>query len=246
MEQEEEVEIEEFLKQSIQRVVPQFKRVHRAIETAAKSEIKIYLRENNIDESLLTDEEYEFIVSAIEHKVPIRELEEFAKRYLYRQLRRVHNPSKTAKYLKYSFRDTLIYFVCFLFYMALVYTVCHRMPWPMCVVVRLMMTMHLGYYNFIWLKRISCALFHQVKDMTWVIWQIARYLPAVFFETTKVLFEVFIGWPLFSSIIGVLFVIYIIPIAFPEMGLSSIFVDLYSLYVSKDIPFIQKMLSFFV
>ena len=129
--------------------------------------------------------------------------------------------------------------------MTLVYTTCHRMPWLICIIVRFIMTLHLGYYNYIWAKRLCCALYFQLKELCQFVWVAMRFMPAFFFETMRVLFDVFIGWPLLGSICSILFIIYIVPIAFPEMGLSSVFIDIYSLYI-REPPVWVKVVTLFI
>ena len=241
-------QIEAFVQTSTRKLLPQLERVERAFKTAASSEIKIYLREHGINQDILSDEEYNFLVAAVEKKSPAdssSNIIKFVKKYCYRQLRRIHTPRQTASYLSYSFRDTLIYFVFFSFYLILVYAACHRLIWSICITIRLIMTLHLGYYYVIWITRTGYRLYMQVKELISFIWHVIRYIPAVFFETMHVLFNVFIGWPLLGSICGIIFMLYIVPIVLPEMGLSSVFVELYIMYVG-DPPKWVKVATLFV
>lgn len=240
----------ELVQSSAGKVGPQIRRFSRALETAAKSEIRIYLRENGVTEDLLTDEEYDFIIAGIERKPPADErpaVARFGKRYLRRQLGRFHDPRKTARYLSSSYRDTLVYFLFFVLYTALVYGTCHRMPWVACVTTRLVMTFHLGYFHVTWINRIARSLAIQLSEFGRFSWKVARYLPGAFFEVSHVLFDVFLGWPLLGSISGMFFMVYVVPIAFPEMALSSVFVDLHG-YLSDgaDLPSWAKLATLFV
>lgn len=242
--------VKRLFRKSAKRIVPQLGRVSRALETAAKSEIKIYLRENGIDTRIMTDEEFDFLVAAIERKPPADEPEKiarFAKTYCHRQLRLAHNPGETARYLRYSFRDTLKYFCIFATYMVLIYASCNRLNWIACILTRLAMTLHLGYYNLLWAKKISQGVAIQTRDAMVLTWKVMKYVPAFLFETLHVLFEVFVGWPLLASMWGIFFVIYLVPIAFPQMGLSSAPLELYMLYINDDdIPTFLKFITLFI
>lgn len=243
-----EEELGKLMKKSAKKVAPQIERFERAVGTAIKSGAKDYLRENGITQELLSDEEYDFLISAIERTHPAdspNKIGFFAKNYCYRQLRRIHNPRKTAIYLHYSFRDTFIYFLFFTLYMVLVYTSCHHLSSQLCILSRIIMTFHLGYFNALWAKRIIGALYIQFRELMYFFWNILRFMPAIFFETSRVLFDVFIGWPLLGSIFGIFFMLYIMPIAFPEMGLSSVFIEIYTLYIG-EIPGWVRVVTMFI
>jgi len=78
------------------------------------------------------------------------------------------------------------------------------------------------------------------------MWHAFKFTPAIILETSKVLFEVFIGWPLLSSIWGILFVLYVVPFIFPEMGLSSVFVELHREFIGGQLPGILRLVTTFV
>ncbi len=247
-EQQLDKHLEKLIRGSARKIAPQLKRVNRAFETVAKAELRVYLRDNGITSDTLTDEEYDFIISMVEGSSTVdnlKRIKRFMKEYCFRQLRRVYTPRQTATYLRYSFKDTLIYFFFFTFYLSIVYAACHRLPWVVCVIVRIFMSLHLGYYNVVWMGRICRSLYCQAKELMSFMWQLMRFIPAIFFETTRVLFDVFVGWTLLGSIGGILFMIYIVPIAFPEMGLSCVFVELYIVYVGEPSSWI-KVVTLFV
>lgn len=222
-----ENELTNFIRKSTKEVVPHFKRVQRAFETAAKSEIKNYLRENGITQELLSDKEFEKLVDILESK-KYENVAPFCKEYSYRQLRRIHNPSKTAYYLQYSFQETLLYLSFLLFYMILIFVSIRKSySWIVQIFIRLLMTFHLGYYNILWLRRILITVYLKSKEFVLFTTNILKILPAIFFETVQVLFEVFVGWYLFISIISIFLVTYIIPMLIPEMGLFSVFYEIY-------------------
>lgn len=227
---------------------PQLNRWKKVATTTAKQTILEYLRENDIDEDMLTQTDYDFLTDTIEGNPPSDSpyfVATYVKKYIFRQLKRLHSPLDTAKYLKYSFNETLEYFLVFTFYLVLIYASCNRLPYVFCIFFRFIMSIHLGYYTYLWFKKILTALRLQTMIIVKFIYDTMFYVPAIAFETIHVLFDAFVGWPLLSSILGMFFMIYLFPIAFPEMGLSSVYVEMYSEYVG-ELPTFVKIITFVI
>lgn len=225
--------------------------MHRMVGTAFKVEVLNYLREEaGISSRYLTDTEYETWISMMDRsegarKMTYAERYQFIKSFIVRNIKNVHNPSKTIEYMSYSYNDTLTYVLIYLAYLVVIYATCNRIGgWP-CVMMRLIMTCHLGYLNYLWVKRICIASWQKMVQFFYMSKVALSYTPHVVFEIFGILFEVFIGYPLLFSIIGSFTVLYIMPIAFDQMALSSIFIELYQQYIG-EIPWQLRLVSTFI
>lgn len=201
----------------------------------AQFELLSMLRRNGVTERHISQTEYASLTTivlntSIPNKQRLMQVEVLFKQWLIRQIRESHSPVDTALYLQFTFHETLVYLMFMLFWLPVIHLV-HTTysvdaPWFV-FAIRIIMTIHLGYYNVFWLLCIAKSLRARLKSLSTFILQLTRVLPLFAWEISSVIFEVFIGWPLITSLAGLVLSMYLIPFVYPYMRLSSIVEDLY-------------------
>ncbi len=87
----------------IERLGPQLShslgRMGNVVDAALKLEVKNLIRESGYTEDVISDAEFSELLRIFESK-DIERAEIWCKKYLFRQIRRQHNPAETAKMLK--------------------------------------------------------------------------------------------------------------------------------------------------
>lgn len=208
---------------------------HEFLRQFAQFELLSLLRRNGLTEKHLNHAEYNSVTMLVLNtnvppKQRIRQVETIFKQWLIRQIRESHSPVDTALYLQFTFHETLVYLMFMIFWLPVIHVVQSAYlvdaPWIV-YTVRLIMTVHLGYYNIVWLYCIFKSIKARLKSVSTFIIQLTRVLPLFIWELSSVIFEVFIGWPLITSLAGLVLSMYLIPFVYPYMRLSSIVADLY-------------------
>ena len=204
-------------------------RLKRLLASTAQQELVQIARDMGITEHAVTDAEMTATFQLFtDGNFSTRALELQLKRWLIRQIRSSHSPIDTARYLHYTFYETLVYLVAMICWLPTIQLVqmYASAPWQI-IAARLVMTIHLGYYNLLWSRQIFIVIWFRVKSTGSFMMQLMRVVPRFLWEISAVLFEVFIGWPLATSIAGIILSVYLLPIVYPYMRLSSVFKELY-------------------
>lgn len=197
-----------------------------ATNTLHHSSIEL-VRQFGVTHEMLTDEEI-IRGSQIFRDRRLFGLDQYIKDVLVRHMRRMHSPSQTAEFLKNNYRSTFEYF-CWMTLWLLLIKFCQdglNVSSDVLLLVRLVMTVHLSYYNVLWIYSIIKLVWFRAHRTTSAILHLVRKMPRIVWELTTVLFEVFIGWPLLFLIMAVLTNIYLVPLFYPHMRLSSAPIEL--------------------
>ncbi len=244
---------QDFLKETagrmIERLGPQFShslgRMGNVVDAAVKLEVKNLFRENGYTEDVISDTEFSELLRIFESK-DIERAETWCKKYLFRPIRRQHNPAETAKMLQKTFRGTLVYLCWFCFYLFLIGTGCTYLPQWCCFALRLIMTLHLGYYTLCWLRDLCRILWNQGKECLSLLRLWLRKMPLFILELYLVLFEVFVGWQLLIMVLVMIFFLYGMPFFYPFMSLTSIIYEILETYFYVDIPLLCRGFMLFL
>lgn len=202
-----------------------------------------YLRTNGLKTNILTDEDFEYISEIIEQKKTLKESICFTKEWIKRQIRESHKPLQTQKYLLYTYKSNFVYIAWVMFYFVSILLLCKNSDYfYMCMIVRFVMSIHLGYQNAKWVGNIFMTIITNLIDIANGIYKIRSVLPLIIFEFMALIFEVFIGKVLFYSMLGMFFMVYGLPLIIPEMSSMSIWMEFYE-YMLGDPPLILVILN---
>lgn len=219
---------------------PTVERWSRLLKGTLKQECISFLRECGVDERSVSESDISQSIDLLTllsserdtRSNTFKQIRTFAKDWMIKQIRLLHNPLETARYLSYTFSETLYYCCSMLFWLIALKLADLYTNHYVFMILRIIMTLHMGYYTAQWLFQVLRLLLYRARKTGSFIARVTTYMPIVMWEFSSVLFEVFIGWPLLTSVVGVLTSLYLIPLVYPYMRLSSLLDDLYD----KQVP----------
>lgn len=220
-------------------------RISRVLEGAIGTELLPILRDIGVSESFLTNEEFYKWITVVKTRDPSA-IYMHSKRHIVRVMKLYHNPEDTAKYLKNVYSETVRYFCMYSIYLVLIYATCGRLGEPFCMMMRLIMTLHLGFINATYIYRVSHAAWGRMVGLSKMSFQAVRQSPRFLRELGGVFFEVFIGWQLSLYFVAIFSMLYVMPIAFDKMALSSAPIEIYQRYWDTELPLFLRVVSVFV